>query len=88
MLGLGRAMGETIAVALVVGANPQITSHIFQTGDTMASNIAHNFAEYIDIQRSALIGLGAVLFGITIIINVLARIVVARTNRSLGEVVA
>ena len=88
MLGLGRAMGETIAVALVIGANPQITSHIFQTGDTMASTIAHNFPEFIDVQRSALIGLGAVLFGITIIINVLARIIVKRTNRSLGEVVA
>jgi phosphate transport system permease protein len=87
MLGLGRAMGETIAVALVIGANPQITSHIFQTGDSMASNIAHNYPEFIDLPQDALIGLGAVLFGITIIVNVLARFIVRRTNRSLGEVV-
>src|SRR4029079_15272533 len=45
MLGLGRAMGETIAVALVIGSSPQVTSHIFRHGDTMASVIVHNFPE-------------------------------------------
>ena len=51
MLGLGRAMGETIAVALVIGSSHQITSHLFRTGDTMASVIAHNFGEAFGLQR-------------------------------------
>jgi phosphate transport system permease protein len=87
MLGLGRAMGETIAVALVIGSSAQVTSHLFVTGDSVASNIAHNWGESTGITRSALIGLGAVLFGITIIVNVIARIITRRTARSLGEVV-
>ena len=51
MLGLGRALGETIAVALVIGSSPQITSHIFPSGDTMAAVIAHEFGE-ADASRS------------------------------------
>jgi phosphate transport system permease protein len=87
MLGLGRAMGETIAVAFVIGSSNQITSHVFKSGDSMASRIAHEFGEASDLQRSALIGLGAVLFGITIIVNVAARLITSRSMRSLGEVV-
>jgi phosphate transport system permease protein len=79
MLGLGRAMGETIAVALVIGSNAQITSHVFHSGDSMAAVIAHEFGEATDLHRSALIGLGVVLFVMTILINVLARFVVNRT---------
>ena len=45
MLGMGRALGETIAVALVIGSNQKITSHLFQPGDSMASVIAHEFGE-------------------------------------------
>ena len=70
MLGLGRAMGETIAVALVIGASPQITSHVFSPGDSMAAVIANQFGEASGTYRSALIGLGVVLFIITIVINV------------------
>ena len=81
MLGLGRALGETIAVALVIGGNHQITSHLFQTGDSMAAVIAHNFGEATGLQRSALIGLGVVLFGLTIIINMIARGIANRTTR-------
>ncbi len=84
MLGLGRAMGETIAVALVIGSNHQITSHLFRTGDTMASVIAHNFGEAFGLERGALIGLGAVLFLLTIVINVLARLITNRTMRASG----
>jgi phosphate transport system permease protein len=84
MLGLGRAMGETIAVALVIGSSHQITSHLFRTGDTMASVIAHNFGEAFGLQRGALIGLGAVLFLLTIVINVLARLITNRTMRASG----
>jgi len=78
---LGRALGETIAVALVIGGNHQITSHLFQTGDSMAAVIAHNFGEATGLQRSALIGLGVVLFGLTIIINMIARGIANRTTR-------
>ena len=58
MLGLGRAMGETIAVALVVGGTPQIISNLFAAGDTMPSVIAFQFGEATDTHRAALIGLG------------------------------
>jgi phosphate transport system permease protein len=79
MLGLGRAMGETIAVALVIGSSAQITSHLFRPGDTMASVIAHNFPEATGVSRSALIGMGVVLFAITIVVNVAARLITRRT---------
>jgi len=81
MLGLGRAMGETIAVALVVGSSHQVTSHLFRSGDTMASVIAHEFGEAVDLHHAALIGLGVVLFAITILVNVAARSIVGRFDR-------
>jgi phosphate transport system permease protein len=87
MLGLGRAFGETIAVAFVIGSSHKVTSHITQSGDSMASVIAHNFGEATDLHRSALIAMGAVLFAITIIVNVVARVITSRSMRSLGEVV-
>ncbi|MCD9625586.1 phosphate ABC transporter permease subunit PstC [Rhabdothermincola salaria] len=84
MLGLGRAMGETIAVALVIGSTPQITADLFAPGDAMAAVIANQFGEAAGLQRSALIGLGVVLFAITIVVNVGARVVVGRMDRKLG----
>lgn len=81
MLGLGRAMGETIAVALVIGSQPQITSHLFEAGDSMAAVIVNQFGEASGVHRSALIGLGVVLFGVTIIVNVSARSIVSRFDR-------
>ncbi|MGZ4206248.1 MAG: phosphate ABC transporter permease subunit PstC [Actinomycetota bacterium] len=84
MLGLGRAMGETIAVALVIGSSPQITSHLFRPGDSMASVIVHNFPEATGVPRAALIGMGVVLFAITILVNVVARFIAGRTTRSMG----
>lgn len=85
MLGLGRAMGETIAVALVVGSAPQITSNLFATGDTMPSVIAFQFGEATGTYRSALIGLGVALFVLTIVVNVTARMIVRRVdNRMRG----
>jgi phosphate transport system permease protein len=83
MLGLGRAMGETIAAALVIGSSAQITSHVFYPGDSMPAVIANQFGEAGGLQRSALIGLGVVLFLVTIIVNVLARAVVGRMDRRL-----
>jgi phosphate transport system permease protein len=79
MLGLGRAMGETIAVALVVGSSHKITSHVFRSGDTITSIITHEFPEATDVHRAALIGLGVVLFLITIAVNVIARMIANRT---------
>lgn len=78
LLGLGRAMGETIAVALVIGSSPTITSHIFRPGDAMAAVIANQFGEAGGLHRSALIALGVELFFITILVNIVARAIVAR----------
>ncbi len=84
MLGLGRALGETIAVALVIGTSHKVTSHVFSTGDAMASVIVHNFPEADGLHRSALIGLGVVLFAITILVNMIARAVTGRRSRAFG----
>ena len=83
MLGLGRAMGETIAVALVIGSTPQIVSNVFAGGDAMPAVIANQFGEATGIHRSALIGLGVALFALTIIVNVSARSVVRRVDTRL-----
>jgi phosphate transport system permease protein len=82
LLGLGRAMGETIAAALVIGASPTITSHLFATGYSMPAVIANQFGEASGEFRAALIGLGVLLFVLTIIINLLARGIVDRSARS------
>jgi len=78
-LGLGRAMGETIAVALVIGSNPQITAKLFQPGYSMPSVIANEFGESSGLWRAALIGLGVLLFLITIVINFAANGLVNRS---------
>ncbi len=81
LLGLGRAMGETIAAALVIGASPTITSHLFAPGYSMPAVIANQFGEASGEFRAALMGLGVLLFVFTIIINVVARGVVERSAR-------
>ncbi len=81
MLGLGRAMGETIAAALVIGSSAQITTRIFANGDSMAAQIANQFSEASGVFRSALIGLGLVLFGVTIIVNLSAQRIIHRFDR-------
>jgi phosphate transport system permease protein len=85
MLGLGRAMGETIAVALVIGSIPRITLHLFQAGDAMAAVIANEFGEATGTFRSALVALGLVLFAITIVVNMIARAFVSRSEKAQGE---
>jgi phosphate transport system permease protein len=85
MLGLGRAMGETIAVALVIGSVPSITLSLFHPGDAMAAVIANQFGEASGTFRAALIGLGVVLFAMTIVINVIARGFVSRSERATGR---
>jgi phosphate transport system permease protein len=81
LLGLGRAMGETIAAALVIGSSATITSHLFAPGYSMPSVIANEFGEATGVNRAALMGLGVLLFIFTIIINVIARGVVERSAR-------
>ena len=84
MLGLGRAIGETIAAALVIGSSPQIVTQIFEPGDAMAAVIANQFGQSEGLFRSALIGLGVVLFVLTILVNMSARSIVTRYDRRLG----
>ncbi len=81
LLGLGRAMGETIAVALVIGSSPAITSHLFAPGYNMPAVIANQFGEASGVFRAALMGIGVLLFAFTIIINLIARSAVERNAR-------
>jgi len=83
MLGLGRAIGETIAVALVIGAAVQISPNLFSAGDALPSIIVRNWGESSGTFQAALVGCAVTLFLITIIINYLARIVVSRAEARL-----
>ncbi len=78
MLGLGRALGETIAVLLVIGNAPVIGHHLFNQGYTLASVIANEFGEATGLHISALFTAGLVLFVLTLIVNVIARGLVTR----------
>lgn len=86
MLGLGRAMGETIAAALVIGSIPnQITLNLFAPGDSMPAVIANEWGEADDTKKSALIALAVTLFVITIAVNLVATAIVQRSmKRSRG----
>jgi phosphate transport system permease protein len=81
MLGLGRALGETIAVALLIGSRAGIDSSILRPGYSMAAVIANQFQEATAEHVRALVGVGVVLFVITIIVNVAARLLVWRMVR-------
>lgn len=74
MLGLGRALGETMAVTFVIGNSHEFPKGVFDTGSTIASTIANEFNEAGPMQSSALIALGLVLFVITFVILGLARL--------------
>jgi phosphate transport system permease protein len=87
IIGLGRAIGETIAVALLIGSSQHISAHIFGPGDTLASIIANQFGEAVGIQRAALIGMGVVLLVLTVGVGILARGFVNRYDRKSGAVV-
>ncbi|GAA4598876.1 phosphate ABC transporter permease subunit PstC [Planotetraspora phitsanulokensis] len=79
LLGLGRAMGETIAVALIFPATFTISFRILSpNGNSIAANIANGFGEATDIGRGALIASGLVLFVITLVVNTAARLIIAR----------
>jgi phosphate transport system permease protein len=73
MLGLGRALGETMAVTFIIGNSHKFPKSLFDSSSTLASTIANEFAEAADIHRSALIALGLVLFLITFSVLAVAR---------------
>jgi phosphate transport system permease protein len=76
LLGLGRAMGETMAVAMVIGNAYRITPSLFSTGTTVPSKIANEFGEASGIQLSSLLELALILFVITLLVNVIARLLI------------
>jgi phosphate transport system permease protein len=82
ILGLGRALGETMAVTMVIGNRHEIAASLFAPGYTMASVIANEFTEATnDFHVSALMAVGAGLLTVTIIVNGIARWLVWRTGR-------
>jgi phosphate transport system permease protein len=82
ILGLGRALGETMAVTMVIGNRPEIAKSLFAPGYTMASVLANEFSEATgDTYLSALIEIGLALFVVTIIVNALAQLLVWTVTR-------
>jgi phosphate transport system permease protein len=82
ILGLGRAIGETMAVTMVIGNRPEISLSLFQPSYTLASVIANEFTEATaDIYLSALVELGLILFLVTFVVNAIARLLVWRVTR-------
>jgi phosphate ABC transporter permease protein PstC len=84
MLGLGRAIGETIAVTILIGDAPQLGHRLFGQGYSLAAVIANEFGEATGVHRSALFAAGLVLFVLTLLVNVIARIFVVRAGRASG----
>src|SRR5262249_37319091 len=80
-LALGRALGETMAVIMIVGNVPHIEFSLFAPGATIPSAIALGLNESGDLQRSALVELGVILLLVTVIVNCLARVLVWRVGR-------
>lgn len=78
ILSLGRALGETMAVTMVIGNSASIPNSIFDQGATLASIIANEFAEAGGVHYSSLIGVGFLLFVISVIVNFVARVIIAR----------
>ena len=82
LLGLGRALGETMAVTMVIGNNLDLTASLLHPGYTMASVIANEFSEATyDLYQQSLIEVGLILFVITLLLNLLARVLVWRVAR-------
>ncbi len=87
MLGFGRAIGETMAVTMVIGNNPTISASLFAPQYTMAAVIANEFTEAADpLYLSALVEIGLVLFVITLIVNSLSRLLIWSMARSAAVV--
>jgi phosphate transport system permease protein len=75
ILGLGRALGETMAVTMVIGNTPQIVASLLKPGYTLASVIANEFGETTtNLYSSALFEIGLVLLGVTMLVNIIAQL--------------
>lgn len=86
ILGLGRALGETMAITMVIGNRPDLPGSLFAPGYSMASVLANEFAEASgDLYLAALMEIALLLFGITIIVNSIARFLVWRVRRAAGS---
>jgi phosphate transport system permease protein len=84
ILGLGRALGETMAVTMVIGNRPEIARSLFAPGYTMASVIANEFSEATsDTYLSALVEVGLALFLVTIVVNIMAQLLVWSVTRGM-----
>jgi len=85
MLGLGRALGETMAVTFVIGNSYRIRASLFEPGNSIASALANEFNEAAEpVHRASLIALGLVLFVLTLIVLALSRYLIARLARGEG----
>ena len=85
MLGLGRALGETMAVTFVIGNAHQISASLLAPGTTISATIANEFTEAVgDLYTSSLIALGLILFVITFIVLAIARYLLLRIERRVG----
>jgi len=86
LLGLGRALGETMAVTMVIGNTPEIHASLFATGYTLPSVIANEFAEATSGEHmAALAGLALVLFGLSVLLNAAARLLVQAVKVATGS---
>jgi len=84
MLGLGRALGETMAVTFVIGNSQRISASLFSPGSSIASTLANEFGEAADFHLSTLFALGLLLFVITFIVLAFAKILIIQTERGKG----
>ena len=84
MLGLGRALGETMAVTFVIGNANRLGVSLFSPGTSIASTLANEFGEAADMHMSALFALGLLLFGITFVVLASAKAMLARSERAKG----
>jgi phosphate transport system permease protein len=84
MLGLGRALGETMAVTFVIGNSQRIGASLFSPGSSIASTLANEFGEAADFHLSTLFALGLLLFVITFFVLAAAKILILRTERAKG----
>jgi phosphate transport system permease protein len=86
ILGLGRALGETMAVTMVIGNADKLTAFLFSPGTTIASKIASNFSEASSgVFVGSLVELALILFGVTLLVNVVARVLVWRMTSVKAE---
>jgi phosphate transport system permease protein len=84
MLGLGRALGETMAVTFVIGNSQRISESLFAPGTSIASTLANEFGEADDFHLATLFALGFLLFVITFFVLAIAKIMILRTERAQG----